>query len=56
MVGELVVWGPLREVEEGVTIGVGGDSDDVAEGFGDGFEREGGVVRGATRWFVVEVP
>lgn len=47
---------PLREVDEGVAVGVGGDVDDVAEGFGEGFEGDGGVVGWAAGGFVVEVP
>ncbi|PON94233.1 hypothetical protein TorRG33x02_099710 [Trema orientale] len=47
---------PLGQVDEGVAVGVGGGVDHVAEALGDPLERHGGLVGGATRGLVVEVP
>lgn len=47
---------PVREVDEGVAVSVGGDVNDFAEMIRDVFESHGGVVRRAARGLVVEVP
>lgn len=47
---------PMRQVDEGVPVRVGRNIDDVTEPFGHLFQRHGGLVRGAPRGFVIEVP
>jgi hypothetical protein len=51
-----LVENPLREMDESVAISVSGDVGELAESFGEGFERECGVVGWSTWWFIVEVP
>jgi hypothetical protein len=51
-----LVENPLREMDESVAISVSGDVGELSESFGEGFERECGVVGLSTWWFVVEVP
>jgi hypothetical protein len=51
-----LVENPLREMDESVAISVSGDVGELSESFGEGFERECGVVGWSTWRFVVEVP
>lgn len=47
---------PLGHVNEGVSVGIGGHIDDVAEALGELLQRHGSLVGRPTRGLVVQVP